>query len=92
MNDIELKPKYNKQKRRETFRYKNAKWSDIKSYISSSGEKIIQKEHSVEEKWQELIQCIDKTLNLNAPKKMTSKKTKFGLVNQNRKETYLKET
>ena len=40
--DIEIKPQYNKPKRRETFRYKNANWSDIKSFISSNGEKIIQ--------------------------------------------------
>ena len=75
VSDIELKPQYNKPKRRETFRFKNAKWSDIKSFISSKGEEIIQNKHSVEEKWQELKKCINKTLNLNVPKKMTSKDT-----------------
>ena len=72
--DIELKPQYNKSKRRETFRYKNANCSDIKSFISLNSEKIIQNEHSVEEKWKELKKCIDETLNLNVPKKMTSKR------------------
>ena len=74
VTDIELKPQYNKPKRRETFRLKNAKWSDIKSFISSKGEDIIQNKHSVEEKWQELKECINKTLSINVPKKMTSKR------------------
>ena len=47
--DIELKAHYNKPKRRATFRNKNASWR----YIKSNGEKIIQNEQSVEEKWQE---------------------------------------
>ena len=72
--DIELKPHYNKPKHRATFRNKNASWSDIKSFISSNGEKIIQNEHSVEEKLQGLKKCIDETLNLNVPKKLTSKR------------------
>ena len=37
---IELKAQYNKPKRRETFRFKNAKWRDIKSFISSKGEEL----------------------------------------------------
>ena len=73
VTDIELKPQYNKPKRRETFRFKNAKWSYIKSFISSKGEEIIQNKHSVEEKWQELKECMNKTLNINMPK-MTSKR------------------
>ena len=86
-----FRPHYNKLKCRATFRNKNASLSDIKSFISSNVEKIISNEHSVEEKWQELKKCIDETLNLNVPKKDDIKKTQFGLVNQNGKETYFEE-
>ena len=84
--DIELKPQYNKPICRETFRYKNASWSDIKSFISSSSEKNIQNEHSVEKKWQELKKCIDETLNLNVPKKMTSKRHNLAWLTKTEKQ------
>ncbi|XP_053398165.1 uncharacterized protein LOC128556626 [Mercenaria mercenaria] len=72
--DIELKPRYNRPKRRENFQYKNANWDGIKTFISKKGQSIIESNGVVEQKWKDLRSVINQTVNANVPKKLTSKR------------------
>jgi hypothetical protein len=69
--DTDLKPRYNKPKRREINIFKKANWDQIKTDIIDLGTRIIQSKTSVEEKWTELKNGINNTLGLNVPKKLT---------------------
>ena len=69
--DTDLKPRYNKPKRREINIFKKANWDQIKTDIIDLGTRIIQSKTSVEEKWTQLKNGINNTLGLNVPKKLT---------------------
>ena len=68
--DTDLKPRYNKHKRREINIFKKANWNQIKTDIDL-GTRIIQSKTPVEEKWTGLKNRINNTLGLNVPKKLT---------------------
>ena len=52
--DTDLKPRYNKPKRREINIFKKANWEQIKTDIIDLGTRIIQSETAVEENGQNL--------------------------------------
>ncbi|CAG2208258.1 unnamed protein product [Mytilus edulis] len=72
--DTDLKPQYNKPKPREIYVYKKAKWEEIKADIIKFGADIINSNTSVEERWTNLKNGIETTLNLNVPRKITNKR------------------
>ncbi|VDI78142.1 Hypothetical predicted protein [Mytilus galloprovincialis] len=72
--DTDLKPQYNKPKPREIYVYKKAKWEEIKADIIKFGADIINSNTSVEDKWTNLKNGIETTLNLNVPRKITNKR------------------
>lgn len=67
-HNMHLKPQYNKPKPREIDDYKKTIW-EIKSDIIKLCSEIINSNISVKNKWTNLTKGIDRTLNLNIPRK-----------------------
>ena len=88
--DIELKPHYNRLKRRETFTYKKANWEEIRSAISTEGQDIIESNEPVEEKWLKLKNCINEIVNKFVPKRLTSKRHNLAWLTKTEKKMIVK--
>jgi hypothetical protein len=72
--DSNLKPSYNKPKRRNINLFKKANWKNIKEEIAKIGSTIINSTKSLEEKWTDLTDGINNALNTNVPSKQTSRR------------------
>jgi hypothetical protein len=72
--DSNLKPSYNKPKRRNIYLFKKANWENIKEEIAKIGSTIINSTKYLEEKWTDLKDGINNALNTNVPSKQTSRR------------------
>ena len=72
--DIELKPHYNRPKRREIFNYKTANLEEMRTSISTRGEEIIERNEHVEGKRQKFKSYINEIVNQYVRKGLTSKR------------------
>ena len=88
--DFELKPRYNKPKRREIPQYRKANWESIKSYIKSKGKSITESTGSVEKKWNDFKQIVNETVNVNVPKKLSSKRFNLPWLGKTEKKLIVK--
>ena len=80
--DTELKPKYNKPKRRKVYKYKKADWDSIKTSVKSLGDEIMNhSEDTVETKWTDLKEGLTKIMNENIPSRLTSKRHNLPWMN-----------
>ena len=70
--DSEIKPQYNKSKRRKIFLYKKANWENIHPKMHSLSNKIINSTSCIEEKWQQLKNGINEIMNSEIPSKLSS--------------------
>ena len=88
--DIELKPHYNRPKRREIFTYKKANWEEIRNSISSRGQEIIEENEHIEGKWQKFKSCINEIVNQYVPKRLTSKRHNLAWLTKTEKKMIVK--
>ena len=91
-SDINIKPKYNKQPRREILLFNKANWEKIKTEIKTKCDNIIKEKLNVEGKWEAFKAAINEVLGDpdNITRKMSSKIKDIPWMNKNLKKQIAK--
>ena len=80
--DSDLKPKYNRPKRRKVYKYNKANWSDVKTSVKDLSDSIISHtEDDVDTKWTNLKKGLVKIMDDCIPSRMTSNKHNLPWIN-----------
>ena len=80
--DSDLKPKYNRPKRRKVYKYNKANWSDIKTSAKNLSDSIMnQTERDINTKWTNLKNGLVKIMNDHIPSRMTSNRHNLPWIN-----------
>lgn len=73
VTDSDIKPKYNKPKRRKIFKYNKANWTSINTKMEELSNKIINMKETINTRWNVLKSGIMDTMNDKIPSKLSSK-------------------
>ena len=88
--DIELKPHYNRPKRREIFTYKKQTGKKLETLFRHEAKKLLKKMNTLKEKWQKFKSCINEIVNQYVPKRLTSKRHNLAWLTKTEKKMIVK--
>ena len=88
--EIELKPHYNRPKRKEIFTYKKQTGKKLETLFRHEAKKLLKKINTLKEKWQKFKSCINEIVNQYVPKRLTSKRHNLAWLTKTEKKMIVK--